>query len=101
MFLQRANAELDQKGRDAASLLEARRVFGLMDSVLDIQPRALRVVVGPDRVDPALETLSGMALAEVAQMEWAVARLQDRLAARAAPNCDLGCDRAESGADSW
>ncbi len=84
MFLQRANAELDQKGRDAASLLEARRVFGLMDSVLDIQPRALRVVVGPDRVDPALETLSGMALAEVAQMEWAVARLQDRLAARAA-----------------
>ncbi len=82
-FLQRANAELDRKGSDAPSLVEARRVFALMDSVLDVQPRAQRVVVGPDRVDPAIEALPDLEPLEREQMQWAVGRLRDRLAARA------------------
>ncbi len=82
-FLQRANAELDRKGGDAAALAEARRVFALMDSVLDIQPRAVRVVVGPDRVDPEPSGLEGLDPLEREQMGWAVGRLRARLAARA------------------
>ena len=37
-FLKRANAELDRRGGDAAALAEARRVFALMDGVLDLVP---------------------------------------------------------------
>ncbi len=83
-FLQRANAELDRKGQDVAALAEARRVFSLMDSVLDVQPRAVRLLVGPSRVEPALASLSEVGRSEVEQLSWAVGRLQDRLAARAA-----------------
>lgn len=83
-FLQRVNAELDRKGSDVAALEEARRVFALMDSVLDVQPRAVRLMVGPDRVEPAPAKVEGVEASEVEQLSWAVARLQDRLAARAA-----------------
>jgi cysteinyl-tRNA synthetase len=37
-FLKRANAELDRGGSDAAALDEARRVFGVIDGVLDLVP---------------------------------------------------------------
>jgi cysteinyl-tRNA synthetase len=82
-FLQRANAELDRKGSDTAALEEARRVFALMDSVLDVQPRAQRVVVGADRVDPDPGSLTGLEPLEREQVRWAVERLRDRLSARA------------------
>ena len=37
-FITRANAELDRGGSDASALAEARRVFALIDGVLDIVP---------------------------------------------------------------
>ena len=37
-FINRANAELDKRGEDVEALAEARRVFALIDGVLDIQP---------------------------------------------------------------
>ena len=37
-FINRANAELDRRGDDAEALAEARRVFELIDGVLDIVP---------------------------------------------------------------
>jgi cysteinyl-tRNA synthetase len=37
-FITRANAELDRRGSDVATLDRARRVFALMDGVLDIVP---------------------------------------------------------------
>jgi len=83
-FLQRANAELDRKGGDASSLAEARRVFEVMDGVLDVQPRALRVVVAAETVTPDLESLPELSAEERGQMEGAMERLRARLAARAA-----------------
>jgi cysteinyl-tRNA synthetase len=83
-FLQRANAELDRSGSDQGALAEARRVFALMDGVLDVQPRALRVVVGAATVTPELESLSELTPEERARMGEAVERLRARLAARAA-----------------
>ena len=82
-FLQRANAELDRKGADAGSVEEARRVFALMDSVLDLQPKALRVMVGVSQVDPDPSMLEELEPLELEQMRWAVGRLQERLACRA------------------
>ena len=82
-FLQRANAELDRKGADAGSVEEARRVFVLMDSVLDLQPKALRVMVGVSQVDPDPSMLEELEPLELEQMRWAVGRLQERLVRRA------------------
>lgn len=82
-FLQRANAELDRKGGDVVSLSEARRVFALMDSVLDIQPRAIRVLVGVSQVEPDPALLAEVEASERERMAWAVGRLQERLGARA------------------
>jgi cysteinyl-tRNA synthetase len=84
LFLQRANAELDRKGGDADAIVEARRVFLLMDGVLDISPRVARVVVGPDTVEPALAAVPDLDDAERAGLNWGVDRLQARLAARKA-----------------
>ena len=81
-FIQRANSELDRNGSDLASLSEARRVLALMDSVLDLQPKATRVLVGPGRVDPAPSTLAELDVTEREELQWAVGRLQDRLEAR-------------------
>ncbi|MBI2796942.1 MAG: cysteine--tRNA ligase [Gemmatimonadetes bacterium] len=39
-FITVANRELDRRGGDAAALAEARRVFGVIDGVLDIVPEA-------------------------------------------------------------
>ncbi len=38
VFLKRANAELDRHGEDVAALESARRVFGIIDGVLDLVP---------------------------------------------------------------
>ena len=83
-FIQRGNAELDRNGADAGALATARAAFDLMDGVLDIQPRALRVVVGPDRVEPEPSSLPEVEPADVELFTWAAARLQDRLQARKA-----------------
>ena len=82
VFIQQANAELDRKGADEASLGEARRVFEVMDSVLDLRPRVLRVLVSPDGVEPPVESVSELEPLEREQMTWAVGRLRDRLEAR-------------------
>ena len=47
-FVQRANAELDRRGDDAASLVRAREAFALVDGVLDVRPRVIRVVLDPE-----------------------------------------------------
>ncbi|MBV6521103.1 MAG: Cysteine--tRNA ligase [Gemmatimonadaceae bacterium] len=80
-FVQRSNAELDRRGNDREALAEARRVFALMDGVLDIQPKAARFLVSIERVtpDPAESTLS---IDEAGNALWAVERLQARLKAR-------------------
>ena len=40
VFIKRANAELDRRGRDAEGLAAARRAFAVMDGVLDLVPEA-------------------------------------------------------------
>ncbi len=82
MFLQKANAELDRSGSDVQALGEARRVFEVMDGVLDIQPRAARVVVDLTGAHPAVGELPGLEDSEQTSMEWAVTRLRERLEAR-------------------
>jgi len=47
-FIHRANAELDRKGKDAASLDEARKAFARINGVLDIVPD--RTVDDPELV---------------------------------------------------
>jgi cysteinyl-tRNA synthetase len=61
-FLKRANAEFDRGGDDPTALAEARRVFALIDGVLDLVPE--------QTVDPALAA-------------WVEERLQARRDARA------------------
>lgn len=81
-FIQRANAELDRKGKATAPLERARRAFQLMDGILDVQPRALRFVVGPSEVMPDVAAVIGLTADEREQVEWGVARLRERMAAR-------------------
>lgn len=83
-FIQRGNAELDRKGSDAAALSEARRVFQLMDGILDVEPRALRFTVGPAEVTPDPGAATDLTAAEREQVEWAVERLRERVARRQA-----------------
>jgi cysteinyl-tRNA synthetase len=85
-FLQRANAELDRKGTDQEALSDARRVFRLMDGVLDITPRVTRVVVGLREVSPALDVFAELSAEDREGMSWAIGRLRDRLEARGARN---------------
>jgi cysteinyl-tRNA synthetase len=81
-FIQRANAELDRRGKDQEALAAAIRVFGLMDGVLDIQPRAQRFMIGVDLVTPLPSTDTGLMSEEVEAISWAAAHLQARLLAR-------------------
>ena len=89
-FLQRANAELDRKGSDAEALASARRVFLLMDGVLDVTPRVTRLVVGAGTVEPPVESLSDLDESERAGLLWGAERLQARLAARKARDFSAG-----------
>ncbi|MEP7346885.1 MAG: cysteine--tRNA ligase [Gemmatimonadaceae bacterium] len=81
-FIQRANAELDRRGKDRAAVEEAMRVFRMMDGVLDIQPRALRFVITSDSVSPPLDSQPDSSGEESAAISRAVAQLQARLLAR-------------------
>jgi cysteinyl-tRNA synthetase len=83
-FVQRANAELDRNGTDIAALAEARRVFALMDEVLDIQPRVTRVTVGLETVEPDPTGLPDLEPSDVAALSWAIGQLRERLQARRA-----------------
>jgi cysteinyl-tRNA synthetase len=62
-FISEANRELDAKGTDTDALAEARRVFGVMDGVLDLVPAS-------EETDTELAT-------------WVEERLAARRAARA------------------
>jgi cysteinyl-tRNA synthetase len=87
-FIQRANAELDRGGEDAAALARARHAFAVMDGVLDIRPRVVRLTSETASVDDALARASGPAgipdAAELELLAWGLERLRARLAARAA-----------------
>jgi cysteinyl-tRNA synthetase len=81
-FLQKANAELDRKGKDVPALEEAKRAFELMDRALDIQPRAIRILVSVDRVEPDPSALVQVPAPVIERIERAVGRLKSRLDAR-------------------
>lgn len=81
-FVQRANAELDRRAADASGLESARRVFALMNGVLDIEPRALRLVVTADSVTPSVEGLPTTGQEERDLLTWGAERLRARLVAR-------------------
>jgi cysteinyl-tRNA synthetase len=81
-FIGRANAELDRRGTDIAMLDRSRQVFGLMMSILDLEPRSLRFVVSANRVDPEPVAASGLNEKEVEQVGWAVMKLRERVLAR-------------------
>ena len=61
-FITRANAELDRGGSDVAALERARRVFGMIDGVLDVVP--------------------SFEIEDAALQEWVEDRIQARAAAR-------------------
>ena len=81
-FIGRANAELDRRGTDVAMLDRSRQVFGLMMSILDLEPKALRFVVSANRVDPEPVAASGLSEKEVEQVGWAVMKLRERVLVR-------------------
>jgi len=88
-FIQRANAELDRRGRDATALERARSAFAIVNGVLDVRPRT--IVVTADAVtvlpgeahtsdEPVRNATLDVPSAELA--EWARTRLGDRREAR-------------------
>lgn len=81
-FIQKGNAELDRKGSDANALAEARRVFALVDGVLDIQPRVIRVLVSSSGVTPELSAIDGLSAEDIGRLESAARLLRERLLAR-------------------
>jgi cysteinyl-tRNA synthetase len=84
MFIKKANAELDRNGTDTAALARVREVFATMDGVLDLKPRVVRLVVGPETVEPEPASLPDTEPIEQEAITWAVERLRARLAARKA-----------------
>jgi cysteinyl-tRNA synthetase len=90
-FVQRANAELDRRGRDAAALERARRAFATINGVLDVRPRTIAVTfdevdVLPGAVHAADESAGERTLdpPTMELVDWARARLRDRREARQA-----------------
>lgn len=82
-FVQRGNAELDRRGSDATALRQARESFAFADGLLDIVPEVVRISVdheGNVKADMPNE-LAGAVQRDV---EWALARLAERRAKRAA-----------------
>jgi cysteinyl-tRNA synthetase len=82
-FIAAGNAELDRKGGEASAILAARKSFSIIDAVLDVQPRAVRLLVVLDGVDPDPGDIPGIEDGERDQLVWAVGRLKERLASRA------------------
>jgi cysteinyl-tRNA synthetase len=81
-FVQRINAEIDRHGRDGTGLARARAAFALMDGVLDLTPRAVRFTVGESGVLPASDGVEGLEGPEREAVDWAIARLRERITAR-------------------
>lgn len=81
-FVQRANAELDRKGTDAAALERAQSAFGLMMGVLDLEPRALRFTVTSDGVEPDPDGAGDLTEVERGLVTRAAGRLRERIKAR-------------------
>ncbi|HJU73399.1 MAG TPA: cysteine--tRNA ligase, partial [Gemmatimonadaceae bacterium] len=82
-FVQRGNAELDRRGTDEAALMRARQAFATVDAVLDIVPEVVRIAVAHDGSVTA-ERPKDLAKAVDSDIEWALARLAERRAKRAA-----------------
>jgi cysteinyl-tRNA synthetase len=76
VFVNRANAELDQRGSDGAALEAARRAFAVVNGVLDVAPSVISFsggsTAGASHVSGALDVVSPELLA------W----IEERLAAR-------------------
>jgi cysteinyl-tRNA synthetase len=87
-FITRGNAELDRRGADVESVVVARKAFSVIDAVLDVQPRAVRVLVDLDGVAPDPASIPGLEPEERDQLTWAASRLRARLTAR--QNRDFG-----------
>jgi cysteinyl-tRNA synthetase len=88
-FIQRANAELDRRGKDAAALERARSAFSLVNGVLDVRPRTIVVTSDSMAVLPGSAHASDEPVDEAALdapttdlANWARARLADRREAR-------------------
>jgi cysteinyl-tRNA synthetase len=81
-FIQRSNAELDRRGSDVAALDRARKAFGIMDSVLDLQPIVFRFVVAETEVLPDPATVSELTVEEREAISWATSQLAERRRAR-------------------
>ncbi|MFN8580753.1 MAG: hypothetical protein U0163_07240 [Gemmatimonadaceae bacterium] len=81
-FVQRGNAELDRKGMMPMRYRRLGPYFALMDSVLDLQPRVARVLVGISGAVPEPATIEGLAPEERSRLQSAVDKLRDRLVAR-------------------
>jgi cysteinyl-tRNA synthetase len=80
VFLKRANAELDRGGTDAGGLAEARRVFAVMDGVLDLVPSS---AVTDDALAAWVEERLEVRRAARARRDFAAAdAVRDELAAR-------------------
>ncbi len=82
-FVQRGNAELDRRGSDEAALAQARRSFATVDAILDVVPEVVRVAVDHEG-NVTAERPQTLAKAVESDIEWALSRLAERRARRAA-----------------
>ena len=89
-FISRGNVELDRRGTDPEALAQARRVFGLIDGVLDVRPEVMRLTLQGDvatwsstgpRARGSL-VLSQLSPEAREPLEWGEAQLRARQAAR-------------------
>jgi cysteinyl-tRNA synthetase len=82
-FVQRGNAELDRRGTDADALRVSRESFGFVNGILDVVPEVVRISVDYEGNVKA-ERPNEVADAVEREIEWALARLAERRAKRAA-----------------
>jgi cysteinyl-tRNA synthetase len=81
-LIQRVNAELDRGGADRGALERVRGTFALMDGVLDVRPKAVRVVVSAGGVTPEPSSLQELSEGEREAVIWGIGRLAERVRAR-------------------
>jgi len=82
-FVQRGNAELDRREDDARALAAARASFAAVVAILDIVPEVVRITVAHDGSVSA-ERPAELARSVETEIEWALGRLAERRAKRAA-----------------
>ena len=82
-FAQRGNAELDRRGTDEAALAQARKSFATVDAILDVVPEVVRVAVDHEG-NVTAQRPPALARSVENEIEWAVSRLAERRAKRAA-----------------